>query len=136
MSISNESEDSILEQAVEEWGKAQVLVDSPAWNGQPVARHLAEILKDRHDLEIKLIELVNHKNQLVAAYSLLTLNLMDSTGLGNLPPELLQREDKITQKMGSFADKMELGAFARHIQKQWLARHQADQKKGDSDGNH
>ncbi len=129
MSISKGSEDHIFSRAVKAWGRAQELVNSPSWNGEPAARHLAEVLKDRRDLESKLIELLNHKNQLVVAYSLLTLQMMDSAGLENLPPDLLQREGKITQRTGCFANQLELGAFARQVQKQWRAKHQAEQPK-------
>jgi hypothetical protein len=122
MSNDSQSGNSILDQAVKEWGQAQVLFESPAWKGKPVARHLVDLLKDRPDLEVDLIALLNHNNQLVVAYSLLTLDKMNSPALGKLPPELFQRGDKITQMMGSFADKLELKAFARHIQKKWLAR--------------
>jgi hypothetical protein len=134
MSVPSGSEDHIFARAVKQWGRAQILFDSPAWNGEPVARHLAEILKDRHDLEIRLIELLNHKNQLVVAYSLLTLQMMDSAGLENLHADLLQREGKIFRVRGCFADKIELGALARQVQKQWHATHQSERKSCDSGG--
>lgn len=117
------SDEDLLTKAVEEWERAQILFAGPAWNGQPEARHFTELLRDRLDLESELVELLNHKSQLVAAYSLIALDLMDSQALENLPGSLLGRHEKITTHMGSFSDKMELGAFARQIQKSWRKRH-------------
>lgn len=120
MSDSTQSKESILDKAVKEWEKSQVLFMSPPWNGQPAASHMVEVLINHAEMEKSVVSLLSHKNQLVVAYSLLTLTRMDSAILGSLPADLLDRKEKITQMMGSFADKMELGAFARHVQKEWL----------------
>jgi hypothetical protein len=83
---------------------------------------LVEILTARPDLEEKLLELLNHPHQLVVAYALLTLDRMESSTLKNLPEELLKRKEKVSLITGSFSQKMELGAFARHIQKKQRER--------------
>jgi hypothetical protein len=111
-----------LEDAVAAWTKAQILFDSPSWNGKPAGRNFAEMLSERRDLEPQLCNLLNHEDQLVVAYAILTLELMGSRVVGDLPKELLVRNEKVTVIMGSFGDKMELGAFARHRQKEWNKR--------------
>lgn len=120
-----DSQEDLLAKAISEWEGAQYLFAAPAWNGQPLARHFAELLRGHADLEARLVELFSHRSQLVSAYSLLTLDLMDSRELEHLPGSLLERREKITKLMGSFADKMELGAFARQMQKGWRERHRA-----------
>jgi hypothetical protein len=84
----------------------------------PPARHMAEILKDHPALEVKLIELLNHKSQLVVAYSLLALEMMDSPAVGSLPTALLERKEKITLMMGSFADKNGAGSLCKENQEE------------------
>ena len=133
--VTNSQED-LLAKATVEWEQAQFLFIERAWRGKPVASHYVEVLKTRSDLEPELVKLLSHPSQLVAAYSLLTLDLMDSSAVGVLPEVLLKRSEKLTKLMGSFADKMEFGAFARQIQKQWLARHPSGQGKGRPDGSH
>jgi hypothetical protein len=118
-----EANEDFLAKAINVWKRAQILFLGPAWNCQPEARYVAELLRDRVDLEMKLIELLKHESQLVSAYSLVVLDLMDSQELGQLPEGLLGRKEKITTHMGSFSDKMELGAYARQIQKRWRDRH-------------
>ncbi len=116
------SRTDLLTDAVEAWKKAQTVRDSPSWNGRPEGRHFAEVLSGRRDLEPQLCVILNHENQLVAAYAILTLELMDSKVVGDLPKELLGRKEKVTVIMGSFANKMELGAFARQRRKRWNKR--------------
>jgi hypothetical protein len=127
MAASDEiaSDEELLTKAVAEWEAAQILFAGPAWNGQPMARHLAELIGDRPSLEPKLVQLLGHESQLVSAYSLLTLDLMDSRFVEHLPGNVFGRREKITTLMGSFSDKMELGAFARHIAKRWRKRHES-----------
>ena len=118
-----ESPQFILKRAIEEWCNAQVLFNCPTWRGQPVARHLVEQLRHHPEIDEELIMLLSHKCQLVVAYSLVTLDMMDSPAVGNLPVELLARTEKITEVTGSFREKMELGAFARRTERFWRQRH-------------
>lgn len=122
MTDSPEEQQDELSLAVAAWRKAQVLYYSVSWKGRPAARHFAEVLSFRPDLEGKLIELLKAENQLVVAYSLLTLELMNSSALGTLPDDLLERKAKVTIREGSFSDQMELGAFARHVKKRWRTK--------------
>jgi|SRR6478736_995341 len=114
--------DDDLISAVTEWRKAQVLYFTPAWRGRPQGRHFSETLSLRRDLEAKLVEHLFDENQLVVAYSLLTLDLMGSDAIGKLPKTLLERREKVTTRAGSFSETFELGALASHIQKRWLTK--------------
>jgi len=122
MNIDPNSEEDVLALAVDAWSKAQIVACRSAWKGHPLGAHFSEVLSQRPDLEDRLIVLLKSEHQLVVAYALLTLELMKSPALGCLPEELLTRKEKVTIVTGSFADKMELGAFARHIQKKWRTK--------------
>jgi hypothetical protein len=117
----------IVDRAVEVWKKAQVLYQSPSWEGRPEARAFAErIATDFQEGEHKLVKLLEHENQLVVAYALLTLQLMGSRGLRALPAELLERRSKITLRTGSFSTSMDLGGLARQFQKSQSASASGD----------
>ena len=119
----------VVDRAVEVWKKAQVVYQSPSWEGRPEARAFAErIAAEFRQCEHKLVKLLSHENQLVVAYALLTLQLMGSESLRTLPAELLQRRSKITLRTGSFSTSMDVGGLARQLQKSESAA-----TSGDSD---
>jgi len=100
------------------WRKAQVLYETPSWKGQPEARAIAEQIAGSHpECEPALASLIQDSSQLVAAYALLTLELMKSPVLQNIPPDVLQRRSKVTLVCGSVKTTMDLGGLARQIQK-------------------
>jgi hypothetical protein len=114
---------ALLDRAVALWRKAQVLHEVPSWKGQPEARALAERIAASHAAsESALAALLLDSNQLVVAYALLTLELMRSPVLRDLPSELLQRRSNITIVSGSVKTGMDLGGLARQIQKRARAR--------------
>jgi hypothetical protein len=108
----------IVDRAVEAWKKAQVVYQSPSWEGRPEARAFVErIATEFRQCEHKLTGLLEHENQLVVAYALLTLQLMGSRRLRTLPAQLLERRSKITLRTGSFSTSMDLGGLVRQLQK-------------------
>jgi hypothetical protein len=81
-----------------------------------------EALANHPECEDALFELLTNPSQLVVAYSLITLELMRSNKLAELPAELLTNRSKITLSLGSFRNSMDLGGLARQIQKRAKAR--------------
>jgi len=113
-----DAECDIIAKAVQIWKKAQVVYQEPSWDGQPPARAIAEeIARSYPECEQKLVDLLVDNHQLVVAYALLTLEIMRSATLQNLPPELLERRSNIKLMTGSIANAMDLGGLARQIQK-------------------
>ena len=109
---SNGSVRDALLRAVEVWKKAQVVHEWPSWEGRPEARAIAEQIALNHpECEQLLVNQLSAANQLVVAYALLTLELMNSPILRNLSPELLQRRSQITLVCGSFKNAMDLGGW-------------------------
>jgi hypothetical protein len=110
--------EEIISRAVEVWRKAQVVYDCPPRLGYPEALAVAEeIAKSHPECESLLIDLLLDNHQLVVAYSLLTLKMMKSAALQNLPADLLQRRSNIKIISGSFANGTDLGGLTREIQK-------------------
>lgn len=108
----------LLEHAIAKWRKAQVLYQAPSWKGQPEARAIAEQIAAAHpECEPALASLLLDENPLVVAYALLTLELMRSPVLQNLPSEVLQRRSNVTLVTGSIKTAMDLGGLARQVQK-------------------
>jgi hypothetical protein len=108
----------LLDRAIVIWRKAQVLHQAPSWKGEPEARAVAEqIAADRPECEPVLASLLLDKSQLVAAYALLTLELMRSSVLQSLPSEVLQRRANVTLITGSVKTTIDLGGLARQVQK-------------------
>jgi hypothetical protein len=104
--------------AADLWKKAQVVYQSPSCEGQPEARVVAEqIALSQPECEPSLKNLLSDENPLVAAYALVTLELMKSTLLQDLPAELLQRRSQLTLMSGSVKTAMDLGGLARQIQR-------------------
>ena len=109
-----------LAHALRLWRRSQIVYESPAWQGEPEPRGAAEAIAAAHpELHDSLVALLDDPNQLVAAYALITLELMRSSILGRLSESLLQRRDKVTCVMGSFSQPMDLGGFARRIRKKY-----------------
>lgn len=108
----------LLNRAIVVWRKAQVLYETPSWKGQPEARAIAEQIAGSHpECEPALASLILDGSQLVAAYALLTLELMRSPVLQNIPLEVLQQRSNVTLVCGSVKTSMDLGGWARQIQK-------------------
>jgi hypothetical protein len=107
-----------LDRAQVVWKQAQVFFQMPSFEGKPEARVTAERIAIEHpEYENDLLALLHHENQLVVAYTLLTLQLMGSTALKHLPEDLLQRRNKLTVSTESFKQTMDLGGFARQVMK-------------------
>jgi hypothetical protein len=69
-----------------------------------------------------LASLLLDASQLVAAYALQTLELMESPLLRDIPPEVLQRRSRVTITTGSIHMTTELGWLARRAQRRARAR--------------
>ena len=116
---SDDEQSRLVAEAAVVWSQAERVYlappkgDSDAWNA--VERLAGK--KACKQVESLLIDLLSHPNQLVVAYALFTLELMKSAACGSLPAQLLERKEKISVLMGCFLNKMELGAFARQVQK-------------------
>ena len=117
MKNNSNTEQDEFSLAVAEWRRAQVVFCSPSWKGRPLARHYCENLSSKPEFKDKLAALLSDKNQIVVAYVLLTLDLMQSETSLTVPEELFGRRDQITTMTGSFANKSEIGAFAKHLRK-------------------
>lgn len=117
---ASETAEEIVSEAVEVWKGAQLVNMSPVWKGRPRGRCLAEALAARKDCEEVLVKFLSHENELMVAYSLVALEMMGSSTLEDLPENLLERKQLITELRGSFGIELELGQFAREIQSRWL----------------
>jgi hypothetical protein len=106
---------ALLEQATQVWAKAQVVYDSPGCGGHPPARALVERIAQIPECRGGLLALLSSPSQLVVAYALRTLELMNSPSLADLPDELLERRQQVTFLCGSIKTAMELGGLARQI---------------------
>lgn len=116
----DQQQTGLLAKAIKAWSKAQVLYTAPAWNGQPPARALAEEIAQSHpEYEPHLVSHLLDENQLVVGYSLMTLALMGSKALRDLPSAVLDRRSGVTLISGSMKQAMDLGGFARQLQKQF-----------------
>jgi hypothetical protein len=110
--------EEIIKRAAAVWRKAQVLYETPPRNGQPEARAMADaIAADHPECEQRLLGLLDDPSQLVVGYALLTLEMLGSPALRNLPSDLLARRSQITLQNGSVRTSMDLGGLARQIQK-------------------
>ena len=106
-----------LSRAVAAWRKAQVVHHGPPWDGQPEASALVEEVALHPECESMLYDLLTDPNQLIVAYALITLAMMGSDRLAELPNALLQRRSGLTLQFGSIRSKIDLGAFASQFQK-------------------
>jgi hypothetical protein len=104
-------------QVVAVWAQAQVVSQTPSWQGQPAPRAIAEEIARHPECESFLWDLLGDTNQLVVAYALLALELMGSTRLTALPQSLLDNRSSISLQFGSIRNGTDLGSFARQIQK-------------------
>jgi len=107
----------LLDEAAQVWAKAQVVYESPSWDGHPPARVQVEQIARCPECHGGLIALLSSPCQLVVAYVLETLELMGSPALAELPDELLERRQQVTFVMGSFKNSMDLGGLARQLRK-------------------
>jgi hypothetical protein len=113
----------LIDRATKVWQNAQLVYQSPSWDGKPEARAVAEEIGSTcPQCEPALVSLLCHESQLVVAYALLTLEMMGSAALLELPAEVLHRRSNITVSSGSFRIAMDVGGLARQIQKRALAR--------------
>jgi hypothetical protein len=112
-----------LERAVAQWRKARVVHEGPTRLGfpEPLGAML-EIARGHPECHDGLVRLLSDDSQLVVAYALLTLQMMGSHVLENLPEELLGRREKATIDIGSFRSSMDLGGLARQVQKRATQR--------------
>ena len=120
---SNEHVDDLISQAVEVWGHRRVVSLSMVGRQSPTGYYLAKVLSERPESEAKLGELLSHNNQIIVAYSLIALKMMDSALLGRLPKKLLDNKQLFTVVKGSFGEEYGLGEYAREIQQQWQQKH-------------
>src|SRR5262249_36619410 len=108
---------ALLAEVAKVWAKAQVVYESPSWKGNPTARALVEQIAQVSECHDGLLTLLSSPSQLVVAYALLTLELMKSSALADLPDELLERLQQVTSVCGSFKNSIDLGGLARQIRK-------------------
>lgn len=106
-----------LGDAVRVWRKAQIVYEAPSWEGEPKARAVAEEIARHPEYEPLLVGLLADPSQLVVAYTLLTLEMMGSDKLRDLPPGLLANRSRVTTMVGSFRMSTDLGGLARKVQK-------------------
>src|SRR5262245_12052926 len=128
--MSDEAADR-LERAVGLWRKVQVVHEGPTRQGFPEPLEaMLEIARGHLECHDGLVRLLVENDQLVVAYALLTLQMMGSHVLEELPEGLLGRE-KITIDIGSFRSSMDLG---------WRGRSRSvrgsDARKLTGDGQH
>jgi hypothetical protein len=76
-----------------------------------------EALAQHPGVEPAVYDMLSDPSQVVVAYSLITLELMGSHKLADLPEYLLANRSNITLILGSFRNGMNLGGLARMIQK-------------------
>jgi hypothetical protein len=122
----SEDTSALIQRATDIWKKAQLVYQGPGRYGDPVPLQIAVEIAEKHpDCQDALIGLLDSECQLVAAYALLTLEMMGSDVLTDLPAGLLDRRQQITLHMGSVRNSMDLGGLARQVQKRArLRRHQ------------
>lgn len=111
------SGEDLLDRAVRAWRKAQVVHYGLSRDGRPEATALAEEVARRAEFEPSLFDLLGDPSPLVAAHSLMALELMGSGGLQGLPAELLADRSKIAMQVGSVRIDADLGGLAREIQR-------------------
>ena len=109
----------LFDAAVQIWKKAQVVRERPGW---PPAEMIKEVAADIGKYRERLLKCLCDDNQLVVAHALLVLKRANDPMLTELPKELLNRHGKITLRIGSFSETMELGAFARMLKKEAATR--------------
>lgn len=109
--------ETLIDKAVKVWRKAQIVYVGPTRRGQSEARALVEELSRHPEYEASLFDLLAAPSQLIVAYSLMTLELMRSGRLKELPPELLTNRSNITISYGSVHIGEDLGSLAREVQK-------------------
>ena len=108
----------LFDAAVQIWKKAQVVREISGKVEWPPAEMIKNIAADMGRYRERLLMCLFDDNQLVVAYAMLVLKRVNDPMLKELPKELLSRHDKITLRIGSFSETMELGAFARMLKKQ------------------
>jgi hypothetical protein len=108
---------ALLDAAARLWAKAQIVYESPSWEGQPAARALVEQIAQLPECHDGLLVLLSSPSQLVVAYALQTLELMGSLALAELPEKLLERRQQVTFQCGSIRNSRDLGGLARQIRK-------------------
>ena len=108
----------LFDAAVQIWKKAQVAREISGKVEWPPAEMITNVAADMGRYRERLLRCLFDDNQLVVAYAMLVLKRVNDPMLKELPKELLNRHDKITLRIGSFSETMELGAFARMLKKQ------------------
>jgi hypothetical protein len=108
---------ALVDQAARVWAKAQIVDESPSWQGQPPARALVEQVAACQECHGELVSLLASPNQLLVAHALQALELMQSNVLADLPDELCDRTQQVTFRCGSVKNSMDLGGYARQIRK-------------------
>jgi hypothetical protein len=130
--VESNQQTIILERALSVWRKAQVLHEGPSWKGHPEARAIAEEIAAAHpECEESLASLLADKCQFVAGYALLTLELMRSRIIEDLPDEILQRRSNVSVVYEGIRSATDLGGLARQIRKR--ARGNASEQSITSD---
>jgi hypothetical protein len=109
---------AVLDHAARVWAKAQLVWEEPSWEGHPEARAVAEeVAAGSLEWQEALVGLLSSPNQLVVAYALLTLEMMGSLALAELPEELMSRRGSVTFQFGSFRNAMSIGDYAGQLRK-------------------
>jgi len=86
-----------------------------------------KLVEQHPELEDRIFRALTNENRFLVSRCLVTLEAINSPKLSALPPQILQREDRIQLIEGSFAYPYTVGRLAREI----LARHQKDNTDSD-----
>jgi len=106
----------LISEARREWSKAQILIQSPPWEGEPKSAHLVKLLSEEEPtIEDELWAMVFDSDNLLSAYSMYTLFKRHSVKLANLPDQLKGRSGKITVHLGSFRIKQTYQDFVEEM---------------------
>ena len=108
----------LFDAAMQIWKTAEVVREVSGKIKAPSAEMIKEVAAEIGKYRERLVRCLHDDDQLLVAYALLVFKRAHDPILKELPPELLNRHNKITVRTGSFSQNMELGAFARMLKKE------------------
>jgi hypothetical protein len=121
--VEQDSNDvELFDAAVQTWKNAQVVREVSGKIKAPSVEMIKEVAAEIGKYRERLVRCLHDDDQLLVAYALLVFKRAHDPILKELPAELLNRHNKITVRTGSFSQKMELGAFARMLNKEAATR--------------
>jgi len=102
-----EAIDKLWKEVWKRWSKSNSISRFPWADMKLVQQH--------PELEDRIFRALTNENRFLVSRCLVTLEAIESTKLNTLPPEILQREDRIQLIEGSFAYPYTVGRLAREI---------------------